>query len=229
MCAAAVLCAVASAPASVITFENTGGQFDWRPGVVNFPPALCLDITQPASQSGASTPFTISWSRGEEVASDTGVTHELYCGASTHVVKSTTSVRVQLFSNGTMVDLYPPQDFGSAGTVGPGLNWQPGATLGWFFFQFNGDHWIAGSAFSMGLELNMADGTHFGYARFQLTSGTYGLQYQPSDWGYETVPGAPIMVPAPAGVILFAVGLGRCRRRRRQSSRLTKRPVATFG
>lgn len=211
---ASIVCCVAGAHASVVTFLNTGNVFNWRPNALQQPPGLQLDITLPATQSGDATPYSIFWTRGYPSGSDVGVTHDMGCSASARVVRSTVGVEAQLFSGGGPYYVYPPQDFLSGTTIGPGLTWQNTATLGWLRFDL-GEHWVVGSAFTMGLQLTMSDGVHYGYGNFVLTSGTYGTQYQPTSWGYETSPGVPVTVPGPGGLGAVALGVTAALRRKR--------------
>jgi hypothetical protein len=211
---ASVVCCVAGAHASVVTFSNTGNVFNWRPYAVQQPPGLQLDITLPATQSGGATPYSISWSRGSPGGSDIGVTHDMGGSASARVVRSTVGVEAQLYSGGGPYYVYPPLDFLPGTTIGPGLNWQNTATLGWLRFDL-GEHWVVGSAFTMGLQLTMPDGVHYGYGNFVLSSGTYGTQYQPTSWGYETDPGVPVTVPGPGGLSVIWLGATAAFRRKR--------------
>jgi hypothetical protein len=209
LAAGAIVSFNAFAAASVIVFSNTNPVFDWHPFIYNQGPGTYLDITQPSSQSGGSSPISIDWFRGEAISSDVGATHDMDCGTSIRVVRSTVPVQVPLDNSG-LTNVYPPRAFVNGDVVGPGANWLNTATLGWYRLGTS-DHWIVGTSFTMGLQVTLADGIHYGFADMVLTS----TQYQPVDWGYESNPGVALTVPAPAGgVVLFAAGLLGARRRR---------------
>jgi hypothetical protein len=216
-CVAAALCSAASTPASVVTFVNTGNAFDWVPYTLSPPHAGAnLDVTLPATQAGSATPLSIHWNHYQQSVSDLGVVHTLNCSASVLLARSTAVQHILITTSAPQyVDLYPPLDFPAGSSVGPGANWQNTADLGWHLLT---EHYTAGEAFTMGLQLSMADGAHYGYARFVLAqSQAYPTltQYEPTEWGYETSPGVPLVVPAPgAAALLVALPFAVARRRR---------------
>ncbi len=215
---AAILCSAAAAHADLVTFDNSAGVFNWRPFALQQQPGLYLDVTLPPTQSGSATPLSIGWSRGTQSTSDGGAPHGMSAEASARVVRSTVPVWAPLYNFGNQtVALYPPQDFQAGPSIGLGLNWQQSATLGWYYGLFGGDHWIVGSGFDMGLELIMNDGVHFAFAEFALRNGTYGIQYQPTRWGYETTPNVSVTVPAPAAWLVIGAGWCVAPRRRRST------------
>jgi hypothetical protein len=214
--AAAGIAVAATAQADVIRFSNPGGMLDWVPQILAGPGYFDLDITQPATQSGAASPIGVHWFHNSPTSSTMGVVHNAFTGASARIVRSTIPVSAPVNPPGN-TDLFPPFAFAPGQSVGPGLNWQQSADLGWLRFAA-GDNYIVGTSFTMGVQITLGDGVHYGYIDFTLgPSHTYSItQYQPTGWGYESVAGVPLVVPGPgAGLIAFAAAAAHRRRPRK--------------
>jgi hypothetical protein len=79
--------------------------------------------------------------------------------------------------------------------------------------------------FAVALQFELADGVHFGFARFErsieVTLDGLDIQWHPIDWGYETTAGVGIkVVPAPGFISMgLLIGLGITKRPKRLSQR----------
>ena len=206
--AAALACSTTLASATVIRFSNPNPNNYWVQTTM-LAHGFGLDITQPASQSGAFSPITIDWERQYPAGSNDLTTSNVYCQPSVRL--TTVALQVtNIFPD--PVTFYVPRDFPAGAVVGPGLNWSSSATLAWHF-GFQQANWIVGNSFTMGLQLTLADGIHYGYANFILDPS----EYDPTSWGYESDPGVPLTVPAPVGSSVLLIATSALLRRRRGS------------
>ena len=176
--ATAFACSTTLASATVVRFYNPNPNNCWF-ATTTLAPGFNLDITQPASQSGHFHRSRSTGSGSNPQGSNDLTSSTAFCQPSVRF--STATIQV--------TNIYPdpvtfivPRHFPVGAVIGPGLTWSSSATLAWHF-GFGQAHWIVGDSFTMGLQLTLADGIHYGYADFILTS-----HYDPISWGTSRPP-----------------------------------------
>jgi hypothetical protein len=217
--AAATLCLgpVAYTSADLVVHQNVGHQFEWIADWGVNPEAQFLDITQPATQSGAYSPIGLRyWDYGPDTSMSPG--KQSIQAPDVRVVTETI----------TLWEDYNPHERPFGRPLALGTHVGPGGELsteGWLYGWFFGgpETWLGPSdtpptsSVFVGVELTIAGQIHYGWIELQATfdgpGGEFG-RFVANAWGYETNPGTPaLIVPAPAAS--FAAGLVLLWRRRR--------------
>ncbi|MFG0291756.1 MAG: hypothetical protein ACF8MJ_01230 [Phycisphaerales bacterium JB050] len=196
----AMLTCGTAASAEVIHFVNNG-EFEWEPDrltLTDFIPGNDFDPTISASENGPFTPSSIDYLRLSPVSSSDVTEGSLGAGPG-----STIRVTAPVF-NGDQIDSsleffveLTTDTFSLSGGAVPNF----------------------GSEMTLGVSVELAGETHYGWVHFVWTeqANDFFSIYQPVEWAYESEPGVPITaaVPAPASaVILGLFGTVGLRRRR---------------
>ncbi len=223
MMAAGVSALCGLAKAELRVFDNTGWAFQWNRSY-NLPGPGAnrgdgLDITLPATQSGAMTDFTLLIN-GYQPTTSNGVT-------SSTISQETALMRVandgaQFTGPGPQgpVTVRGARTYQVGESVGPSASWFFSATVGYYSFA-TGEVRVLGDSAVIGVQLNMSGAMHYGWVWLEWDAQTpWGnrLQYRPTMWAYETAANTPALVTIPApgagsAVMLVAACAGIRRRR----------------
>ncbi len=211
--ACGVVAAASAANGAIVRYVNDG-TFVWEADdPFNGVFGTGLDVTQGPDQSGDLTDRTIGWNPADPVTSGDVASAPVFGAADVRVVRSFEEV-VVIGEFGDENPFNPPEEYEDGEAIGPGENFQSSATMFAFgfaigYFPFLGDEG------TIGLEIDLPGGTHYGYVELEWT-GTGTLGYQPTALAWETEPGVAIVVPGPASVAT-AIALAPLvlRRRRR--------------
>jgi len=208
-----------SAPAAVVSFQNHNSAFDWRCVVDgNASQATWLDITQPATQSGASSAHAFYMQRFTGFSTPhfnedriVGVT------ADARIARRPTSIALT-DEEGIINSFAFARSFAPGSEVGAGLSFHQSAHVAVtnFYTQPLIERLLP-TGF-VGVSVLLDDGLHYGWIELAAVENPGGIyiEYDVVSWGYETQAGVGIVIPAPASG-LVAGGLGLCglaRRRR---------------
>lgn len=125
---------------------------------------------------------------------------------------------------GQLVPYFGPTDFALGEQINESTNFVDGFRAMHGVNQLTGDLGIftVGEQFTVALQFELADGMHFGYARFERSIEHHNqgldIQWHPIDWGYETVANRGInVVPAPSMLPMgLLIGIGTIIRPRRR-------------
>lgn len=199
------------ASATISVFDDADLSFKWEVGVPPFIPGTFLDPTLPAAaQTGLTGPHSFGWSHGLVTSSDMIVSQDMSTRSGTGRVVRGTQTFTYTTSAGPWT-FTAMKTFNVGDSIGSGQDWQFVSSLGAQGFSI-GDQWFLGPAAYVGLQFNLADGTHYGWVHLTLES----TGYQPSAWAYETLPNtAAAVVPAPgAQLMVAALGFAASRRKR---------------
>jgi hypothetical protein len=217
-CIAAGFGSASQVVASVIGFDNSAGQFQWRPS--GFPPAsgnLFDPTLAPGQQAAAVASRSLIYTYGQIFGSDMAAPESIIGGANASIARDMTPVVVHN-PGGQEFDFFPATAFAPGQDVGGGANWQMMADAAWNSF-FAGRNRLLGQESIVGIRLGLADGTHYGFVdlNWQQAPPDFGsmMMYQPVAWGYESTPNTPITVPTPAGAAVAVCGALFAKRRRR--------------
>jgi hypothetical protein len=218
---AAVLVSIAGdAAGSIVYFNNSGGQFVWQESfyLAGFHHGTSLDITQPPSQSGEITPYSIHSFSESFLTSGETVTTSLRADAST--VSVSQAPRILVNTPGPyarFVDppvVYAVGELVSAST--PNGDWDSYADVNWRSSQTD-ISLINGRAF-VGVKLEMPDGPHYGWIDL-IDNGYYASpSFVAAAWAWETTPNTPLpagMVPGPGSLVCLMMAGMRVAQRRR--------------
>jgi len=211
-----------AAHASIQYFNNAGGAFVWESSTFfsEFIPGTFLDITQPPSQSGAQTPFSIQSFSEPLFFSRQFVTTTLVADDASRIS----------FARGPHQIMHPLPDIAGEcdpavalasgvmidGDV-PGAAWSDYADVN-FRADMIDQSLIGGRSF-VGVKLHMADGVHFGWIDLQDNGYNANPSFVPLAWAYETTPDTPLpagVVPAPGTLSLLALTAAPLLARRRR-------------
>lgn len=213
-----VLCPGSHAAASVISFNNSAGVFQWRPvGFAGQMGNLFDPTLAPSQQSAAVAAHSLSYNYGFIFGSDQAVAESIFGGPNASVAKEATPVVVHN-PMGQEFDFFPATIFGAGQPVGNAANWQSAADGAWNSF-FAGRNRLLGQTAFIGIRLGLADGVHYGFAQlnWQQAPPDFGsmMMYQPTAWAFENTPNTPITVPAPGAAVAAICGACFLARRRR--------------
>ncbi len=178
------------APAEPVTFFNDDGVFVWEAFTL-FDDGNGLDITQPATQSGAVNDRSVVWVNFDPVTSCDIGGGSIESGlGETRIVQSEETVTVGNDCP-AFETFVPARRFGPGEEIDGTALWSFAADLYPICFGVceNGDPFL-GEGGIVGIELLLDGKIHYGWVELDLV----GVAYQPIAWGYETEPGVPIAV-----------------------------------
>lgn len=218
--AAALAVAALPACAALVVHDNSAQTFTWTRGTIpivgqTFWGAI-LDPTLPAAaQTGAPVDHGFAWLAYDPVTSTQFVAEDIVAyddgqnPVDGRVARSPDYIWVGPY------DVYPAKVFPLGQQVGAAEDWREGAPMGWSEGFAVGQAWFLGEDAHVGIRFTLPTGTHYGWIRLKLVPGiSPNGHYQPIAWAYETTPGAPALVPAPAAWLALGIA-GMARRRRR--------------
>ncbi len=213
------------ASAALMTFDNTGWGFAWNhsvilPGAPTIP-GQSLDVTMPASQSGAVTPFGLVYQTVSVTTSGELTPATIEAQSANVRIAGDGEEVVFVVGGGTFWRFIAARTYDVGESVGPGASWDPRATVGVFGGPVGGDVPIVGPSAVVGVRLTMSGATHYGWVWLQwdeVTPHFNRLQYRPTMWAYETEANTPALVTIPApgasAAALVCGGVVGTRRRR---------------
>lgn len=144
-------------------------------------------------------------------------------GRLTNTVRSTQGTPIIDPDTQQDVDYYGPRDFEPGAVVDETANFVEGWRAIHGFNRFTGTPGVftVSEQFTVGIEFQLADGTHYGFAEFarvfEVRNDFVNVEITPVRWGYESIAGVGAgVVPAPTtiGLLLFG-GLAASTTRRR--------------
>ncbi len=218
--AAVVMCAGLSGSAwgSLMVFDNPGGQFAWTRSFNIGGPGSSrgqgLDITQPSTQSGAPSDYTLLNHVSTPLTSTSVGSISIQSeGQNARVANDGELVTVTLFGL-PAATFRLPHLYQEGQSVGPSAGFGFGATVGYYTFA-TGTVPLFGETGVVGVRLMIDGAAHYGWIHvlWDLPGS-----YRPLMWAYETEANTPalVTVPAPgAAVGLLGVGAIAGVRRRR--------------
>ena len=101
-------------------------------------------------------------------------------------------------------DMITPLEFEFPNSVGLGVDSRQQLHLSVGFTVEYGlsDYWFVERQFTIGVVLEMDDGTHYGFVEFEDVRSLTAPQptgFRPVRWGYETTPDVPFVIPSDCG------------------------------
>ena len=217
--AALVMCAGLSGSAwgSLMVFDNPGGQFAWTRSFNLGGPGSSrgqgLDITQPSTQSGAPSEYTLLNHVTTPLTSSSMGSLSIWReGENALVANDGEMVTVMLFGLPTST-FRLPRLYQAGQFVGPSAEFGFSATVGYTSFP-TGSVPLIGETGVVGVRLMMDGAAHYGW--IHVLWGSPG-SYRPLMWAYETEANTPalVTVPAPGAAALLGFGALAGGRRRR--------------
>lgn len=217
--ATACLIAASAASGSVVRFQNTGGQFDWRFTVDgDSTHATWLDITQPASQSGFEDTASFGLRRFTGFSTPHFNEDRIYGVTSeARIVRRDAAIFLE-DEEGIDNAFGFARSFAPGADIGPGMNFQQTAHIAVTNFYTTPMIERTLPTGYVGVSVLQSDGVHYGWIRLAAVENPGGvyIDYDLVSWAYETLPGVAIAVPAPnAGLALVGLSLCGLARRRR--------------
>lgn len=194
-----------SVSAYVAVFDNSDGIFEWRPSEEwwsRYYETTPLDITKGRYQGYTTTEIELF----RDAIVDEWSVHSNYL---LDVVIDTTPVPIKLPVDG-IAWLNFPKAFELGDTIGPDMDYGKGTlTAG---TSFGVDHVDVGAEITVGVRIQKAGKTHYGWIHLVDTQS----YYQPTRWAYETEPNTPVkvIVPEPSTWCLLLLGVAACARLR---------------
>jgi len=220
---------VSHAMGELVTFENTNpafsslGLYDPNGGRVILGQSLDIThdaFTQPTIGDMPGGSLMIMHIRGYA-----GESIWLGTGRTTRTARSEESTLVPDPFTGVLVPFFGPEHFSAGDEIGSGSNFVDGFRPLQLINELTGDLGIftINELFTVGVEFQLDDGVHYGFAGFERTVKLKGdqldIQWHPIEWGYETVAGVGVdVIPAPGMISMGMAGLFGCSIRRRRRS-----------
>ncbi|MBL0922398.1 MAG: hypothetical protein IBJ10_09765 [Phycisphaerales bacterium] len=196
--------------AGVVKFQNVGEQFDWRCILDgNASQATWLDITQPASQSGAASAVAFAVTRFTGFSTPhfnedriAGVT------ADARIVRRPSAIAL-MDEEGVVNSFGFARSFAPGKGVGPSLAFHQTAHVAVTNFYTSPFIERTLPTGYVGVSVLLQDGVHYGWIHLEAAENALGLfeEYNVLGWAYETQPGVAIVVPGPGAAGLVGVGL----------------------
>jgi hypothetical protein len=220
-----MLVALVAAPAgaALVVHDNAGLAFTWTRGTYPIVgPTIwgaILDPTLPAAaQTGAPVSHGFAWMSFDPITSTQFIPEtiggygDLPDPAAGHIARSPSSI----FAGPQQEEVFPPKAFEPGQSVGGSEDWRQDVGMGYSLGFQVGQGWFLGDEGHVGIRFTLASETHYGWIRLKLVPGIgQAGHYQPVAWAYETTPGTPALVPAPAaGLLGLAMAAAGARRRR---------------
>lgn len=207
------LSASSNAVASLIEFDNSALTWRWFTGGLD---NYFLDITTDVAHQPVSGDMVRPHSMIQDPRPSSG---NLTPGQTSLGGQAASSFALgALFDRGPAGSLQGPAQLGVGDVVGPSLTYGQVVYVGSVrsnFGQGEPPSQVLSTTGYIGVRLQLADGTHYGWVHVIGTLSGRAWNFDADRWAYESIPDAPAIIPSPSVLAVLGIGSFAASRRRR--------------